>query len=187
MAAPAPASLIRRTKRSSGSNGASQGLTAMALAPIDSAHPRPALTPASGPVASPGASYSRCRPSARARASASVPGLTFTATTGQLACNRRAAHINRGLPASIAAAFSPPNRTDRPPAITTPAMQPDGMLMRGSEVMIGRFSNHPRMAADASCAALYSAPCPPSKLRDRQPWPKAGSKCRMCPRHFWPF
>lgn len=124
MAAPVPAAAIKRSNRSSGSSGASHGLAARARAPCDMAHVSPTLTPASGPVASPGMSCRTGRPSARASASASVPGRALTATVAQLRRNRVTAHISNGLPARTATAFSPPKRTERPPAMTTPQTVP---------------------------------------------------------------
>ena len=120
IAAPLPAAWMSRANRSSGSNGTSQGLTANAVAPDSRAHARPALTPESGPAGSPGLSCRTLNPSARARASASVPGRAFTATAEQSLCRRLTAHMSNGRPASTATAFSPPKRTDRPPAMTTP-------------------------------------------------------------------
>ncbi len=80
----------------------------------------PTLTPAKGPNASPGTSYKRGSPAACARASDCVSRRTLAATTAQLRCRRAAAQRISGLPANSAAAFSPPNRTERPPASTRP-------------------------------------------------------------------
>src|SRR6185312_14902280 len=46
------------------------------------------------------------------------------ATAVQLRCRRRTAHRSNGCPARTATAFSPPKRTDRPPAMTTPTTDP---------------------------------------------------------------
>jgi hypothetical protein len=43
----------------------------------------------------------------------------------QVLCKRFTAHISRGLPPRMATAFSPPKRTDRPPAMTTPTTEPE--------------------------------------------------------------
>ena len=112
--------LISRGNSSSGSNGASQGLTASAPTPRSCAQLSAAFTPANGPAASPGASRSTGNPCAWASAAVCVPGRALTATVRQLRCNRLLAHSSSGVPASNATAFSPPKRTDRPPAITTP-------------------------------------------------------------------
>ena len=79
-----------------------------------------AFTPANGPAASPRTSRSTDNPCAWASAAVCVPGRALTATVRQPRCNRRVAHNSSGVPASNATAFSPPKRTDRPPAITTP-------------------------------------------------------------------
>ncbi len=138
IAAPPAAALMSRVKRSSGSNGTSHGLTAIALAPRLCAQVSPALTPARGPAASPGASCNTGKPSARAKAAASVSGRVFTATAEQLLCKRLTAHISKGRPARTATAFSPPKRTERPPAITTPTTEPEMEFGSECELMIAR-------------------------------------------------
>lgn len=135
-AAPPAAALMSRVNKSSGSKGTSHGLTATALAPRLLAQVSPALTPARGPAASPGASCSMGNPSACARTAASVSGRVFTATAEQLLCKRLTAHISRGRPARTATAFSPPKRTERPPAITTPTTEPEMHFGSGFELMI---------------------------------------------------
>src|SRR5690606_28220253 len=68
----------------------------------------------------PGASCSTGYPSDSASAADCVPGRAFTATASQAAARRRAARSSSGSPRKVATAFSPPNRVERPPAITTP-------------------------------------------------------------------
>ena len=112
---------IRRTYRSSGNSGASHGLTASARAPCSPAQINPDLHA--------GERARRRRPPRR-RASAvrglwrrlppRFPRRTLIATLAQLVRSRSAAHASSGRPSSSATAFSPPKRTERPPASTRP-------------------------------------------------------------------
>ena len=156
MAAPDAAAWMSRSNRLSGSNGTSQGLTAIPLAPRACAHSRPAFTPDSGPAGSPEASCSTVSPSARARASASVPGRALIATSGQLRASRVAAHMSNGLPANPATAFSPPKRVERPPAITTPTICPDNeRCCSGCELMIYDTGALDRALASSALESRY--------------------------------
>ena len=80
-----------------------------------------------------------------------VPGRTLAATTEQVRCSRRAAQISKGVPASSAAAFSPPKRTERPPARTMPTMAVTSEL--ASKLNHASFEYTPACAAAAYCAA----------------------------------
>src|SRR6185369_10881752 len=79
--------------------------------------------PESGPSGSPGASCNSGIPSVCASAAVCVPGRALTATVEQARARRAAAHSSIGRSANSATAFSPPKRSERPPAITIPTTE----------------------------------------------------------------